>query len=257
MIGVWEEEEVKTLFKLVEDCKKNNISIKEAFLKHAQLYARKPNSVRNYYYHEVDNLNKDNERAKTLGIDITLHEKNNIEYFTKEAEGKLIEQIKGLTSSGISVRKACLTLAGGNVELLLRYQNKYRNYLAKQKGKAISSNNVITFKKPSKGLSESEIQSLFLGLVRLVKKNAILEGEEKYKEKLNHANSQLRKAIVELQSQAREIEKIKAQYSLLKQQSQVLGQSLLLSRCDRADKLRDKMNSLSNKSNKILENENI
>lgn len=59
MIGLWEEEEVKTLFQLVEDCKKNNISIKEAFLKHSQLYARKPNSVRNYYYHEVDNLNKD------------------------------------------------------------------------------------------------------------------------------------------------------------------------------------------------------
>ncbi|MBQ8792944.1 MAG: hypothetical protein IJZ62_05030 [Clostridia bacterium] len=241
MIGIWEEEEVKALFSEVEKCKGENKPIKEAFLLHAQHFARKPNSVRNYYYHEIDNLSKDEERRKNLGIDLSLHEKGNIVYFSKEEEENLMKEIDAMRERGMSVRKACLSLAGGDVDKLLRYQNKYRNHLAKSKPSEKVSDNVIAFKKPSKGLSDSEVQSLFMGLVRLVKKNATLEGEERYKEKLSQANAQLRKAITQLQSQAREIEQIKERYIQLKKENSSLARSLVLSRCDKASKLREKL----------------
>ena len=80
-----------------------------------------------------------------------------------------------------------------------------------------------------------------MGLVRLVKKNATLEGEERYKEKLSQANAQLRKAITQLQSQAREIEQIKERYIQLKKENSSLARSLVLSRCDKASKLREKL----------------
>lgn len=241
MIGIWEENEVKQLFCAVEKCRQENKPIKEAFSQHAKLFARKPNSVRNYYYHEIDNLWRDKARADKLNINLTLHQKANIIYFSHEEEQKLMENIKAMTEKGLSVRKACLTLAGGDVDLLLRYQNKYRNYLAKNKVKLKPADNIIAFKKPSKGLSDGEVQSLFMGLVRLVKKNAVIEGEEKFKEKLNHANAQLRKALATLQSQAREIDKIKERYLKLKEENASLAQSLVVSRCDKASKLREKL----------------
>ena len=53
---IWKNVEVKDLFEAVEDCKKRGEPLKLAFVSHANKYSRKPNSVRNYYYKEVENL---------------------------------------------------------------------------------------------------------------------------------------------------------------------------------------------------------
>ena len=127
MIGVWEDEEVKSLFALVEETKFNKKPLKHAFEKHGILFARKPNSVRNYYYSEVDCLKEDEKRRERLGIDLNKHTKNDIVYFSKEEENLLMEQIENKTREGMSVRKACLAMANGDIDLLLRYQNKYRD----------------------------------------------------------------------------------------------------------------------------------
>lgn len=250
MTGFWEDEEVKALFCLVEKYRAENKTIKDAFLQHGKLYARKPNSVRNYYYHEIDNLLKDGQRAQKLSIDLSLHKKANIVYFSKEEEKNLMQEIKDMTQKGMSVRKACLTLAGGDVDKLLRYQNKYRNFIAHEKNE--KSENVITFQKPCKGLSDSEVQSLFMGLVRLVKKNAVLEGEEHFKIKLNQANDKLRKALFQLQAQAREIDALKDKYLQLKKENAKLVESLIVSRCDKAEKLREKFTGHQFKKDEVL-----
>ena len=71
---IWNDVEVKALFDGVENCKKQNLSLVRAFEEHAKKFSRKPNSVRNYYYHEVDNLAADKVRSARLRIDITKHQ---------------------------------------------------------------------------------------------------------------------------------------------------------------------------------------
>ena len=56
MKGVWSDGEVKDLFKQVQEFKLAGKPTKDAFLQHAKTYGRKANSVRNYYYHELDSL---------------------------------------------------------------------------------------------------------------------------------------------------------------------------------------------------------
>ena len=246
MKGIWDNSEVQDLFNEVENCKSKNKTLREAFMAHAQKYNRQPNSVRNYYYHEVDELGKDSKRLEKLGINLGKHKKNSITYFSQKEEKSLMEKISNLVNQGVSVRKACFMLSNGDVGQMLRFQNKYRNYIGKNKEQkelsiAItpveesfslpSSNNIVAFKKTQKTLSESEVQSLFMGLVRLVKKNAIIEGEEKYKTELCTANNLLRKAITQLNSQERELEKLKSDYLNLKNENSKLTDRLIQKKC--------------------------
>ena len=252
MNGVWEDEEVKNLFATVENAKANNSSLKIAFEKHGVLYARKANSVRNYYYSEVDKLKKDHQRCERLGIDLNKHIKNDIVYFSKEEELSLMEQIESMTKNGLSIRKACLEIAKGDVDLLLRYQNKYRNYISKKKNKTVSEN-IIEFKKPQKSLSDNEVQSLFMGLVRLVKKNAVLEGEEKYKQQLASANLKLRRALVDIQTQALQIEKLKEKYKNLKHENSALIDKIMANHMDKNKQLKIKFRSKEGEIGRIEE----
>lgn len=248
MKGIWKNSEVKELFSVVEIYKEKNKSLREAFIAHAEKYGRKPNSVRNYYYHEVDNLKADNKRLKNLGINLDKHNKTSIIYFSQEEEEKLMQDIDNLVKSGVSVRKACYNLSGGDVGQMLRYQNKYRNFLAKNALKSESNvssqenSNIITFKKvQQRTLSETEVQSLFMGLVRLVKKTALEESEERYRKQISQANENLRKTIMALNSKEREYNKLKEEFTRIKSENSNLVNSVLKLRCDKANKLRIKL----------------
>ena len=244
MKGIWKNSEVKELFNVVEDYKDKNKSLKLAFIAHAEKYGRKPNSVRNYYYHEVDNLKLDGKRLQKLGINLSRHNKSNINYFSPEEEQKLMQEVDALVKKGVSVRKACLTLSGGDVSQMLRYQNKYRNFLARNKKeeKPQTPQNVIAFKKNSKMLTDGDIQSLFLGLVRLVKKNAQEESEQRYKDKLNEAKNLLQKAIVSITSKERDCDKLKEEITRLKSENTKLADLNLKLRCSQAELARKNMN---------------
>ena len=123
----WNEKEVKDLFDEVEICKQSKYALKMAFDSHAKKYNRKPNSVRNYYYHEVDNLQNDDIRRKRLNIDLSKHVKNKLIPFSKEQEDKFLSDIKNLTEKGMSVRSACFQLSGGDMTLMTRLQNNFQN----------------------------------------------------------------------------------------------------------------------------------
>lgn len=248
MKGIWENNEVKELFSVVENYKQKNKSLREAFEAHAEKYGRKPNSVRNYYYHEVDNLKADDKRLKHLGINLSKHNKTSIIYFSQEEEEKLMHDIDNLVKSGVSVRKACYNLSDGDVGQMLRYQNKYRNFLAKNNKinekplEKLESNNVIAFKKvQQRTLSEGEVQSLFMGLVRLVKKTALEESEEKYRKIISDANENLRKTVLALNNRERDYNKLKQEFLRVKSENSSLVNSVLKLRCDNANKLRIKL----------------
>ena len=235
--GCWKDSEVKDLFYTVETQKQNNKPLKQAFIAHALKYKRKPNSVRNYYYFQLDQLKYDIAKTKKLGIDLKQHEKLEIEYFSKDQEDKLIKQIEQQIKEGSSIRKACFNLSGGDLNLMLRYQNKYRNYIAK-KTQTKLPDNVITFHSKKKAsLSDSDINSLFLGLVRLVKRSAIDEFAEKSKEQLAFANTSLRKALVDLNKKEKELDKLKEDFVKLKLENSRLVQNMIKLKCEKASKI--------------------
>ncbi len=252
--GIWKNQEVKELFLEVENVKANNKPLKDAFINHAKKYNRKPNSVRNYYYHEIDNLSKDSKRLEKLKIDLSKHEKSSIIYFSKEEENDLMKKIDDMVSGGMSVRKACYTLSKGDVGQMLRYQNKYRNFLSKTNSaneNNLDGEKIIKFTKKRTTLTDNEIQSLFMGLVRLVKRNAIEEISDKVKVDFENANQELRKAIIELHNKEKEYKDLKNEFLKIKEENAKLISNMIKLKCDKATKLREKLEK--QKLNKIVD----
>lgn len=237
--GCWEDQEVVDLFNQVEFQKESNKPLKEAFKNHAEKYRRKPNSVRNYYYYQLEQLKNDITKTKRLGIDLSLHEKIEIEYFSKDEEDRLISKIDKLVKSGQSIRKACYQLSGGDLNLMLRYQNKYRNHIAKAQSKTkVMPDNIISFScKKKASLTDGDINSLFLGLVRLVKRSAIEEYTQNMKDTQNSANEMLRKTIIDLNKKNKELSDLKESLVKLKLENSRLVQDMMKLKCQKADKL--------------------
>ena len=210
MNSIWSDEEVKSLFNTVEEKRGKGESLKNAFSMHAQKFHRKGNSVRNYYYHEVDNLGKDDARRTRLNIDLKKHIKNRLVPFSKEQEEKFLSEVKALTDKGMSVRSACFKLSNGDMTLMTRLQNKFQNL---KKEKAEKQDNIITFK-TRKTLTDADINSLFAGLVKLVKKNAYEEVNVKIKEEKETSEYLLKEAYLELNKKEKEINKLKDELKL-------------------------------------------
>lgn len=210
----WKDEDVKKLFEIVEQNKSKNQSLLTAFTEYAKLTGRKRNSVRNYYYQELTELQNNKLRANKLNIDIKKHIVNESILFTEKETRSIISNILKLNNEGYSIRKACLKLANNDVNLMVRYQNKYRSVLKtnpqlieeiskelniNQLKTNINSSNLIYFKKQEpKAITENDINSLFLGLIKLVKKSATESVEKKLISELDFANSTLRKTLVKL-----------------------------------------------------------
>ena len=168
-IGKWSDQEVSALFRFVEANKDKGTPLIKIFKSYADLTKRHQNSVRNYYYKEILSLSNDNVRAKKLGIDLSMHVAKNVKPFSDEDTGKLINEINNLLGQGFSVRRACLTLASGDVGLMIRYQNKYRLETKYKKGSG-NLNNLIKMPTRQSGITDEEINALMLGLIKLVKK---------------------------------------------------------------------------------------
>lgn len=294
---IWKDEEVKSLFEDVEWCKNKNLPLRTAFLQHAQKFGRKCNSVRNYYYFEVDNLQNDAPRRQRLNVDLSQHQKTHFQNFDKQNEEELFEKIQTLMRSGLSARAACLQISGGDLQLLTRFQNKYQNmkrklknaqnFIAPQDKQGIQGiqdaqnnqnnsvnqsvyggqgnyenqenrnnqvrqenstiqriaensvqgvdvqnfdeiqpdalDNIIPFRSTKKSLSDADINSLFLGLVRLIKKNA---QEEASVEKQSSANAILRKAFSDLTKKEKENLQLKDDFAHLKAENALLRKKL-------------------------------
>ena len=155
---------------LIEKAKSGNVRT-SAFEEVARQTSRKPNSVRNYYY---KNLAK--EKAKF------------VPFSPAEVKNSLREIILG-TSRGESVRSICFRLADGDKSKMLRFQNKYRTILRSHPQKItnmknelesqgylvkspLKSNIVMLPERSNKKLTDNDINNLFLGLMRLIKKQA-------------------------------------------------------------------------------------
>lgn len=248
--GFWEDAEVIDLFSEVEKVKREKGHLKQAFFTHAKKYTRKPNSVRNYYYAEVDNLLRNRLRARKLNIDLRFHKKQAVEFFTNREKEDVISKIKQLVKDGNSVRQACLKLSGGNIALMLRYQNKYRNEVLKEK-KDNKTVNILEFKSKQQSLSQTDINSLFLGLVKLVRKTALEEASQEIFKEKEALTTSLNKAINEARKKEQQLFLCQEQLEHLKEENKRLQQIVDLKKANRAKLLSEKLSKYKAGSKEI------
>ncbi len=241
-MNIWNNEEVKSLFQTVEESKKNQKSLKNAFVAHANRFKRKPNSVRNYYYMEVENLKKDKKRCGMLGINLTLHEKSLFQNFDKTEEEKLVNQIDQLQKQGFSVRSACMKLSKGDLTLMTRLQNKYQNI--KRKETSEKKDNIIMFRQNRKVLTDNDITSLFMGLVRLIKKTAMEDAMEKAQ---LTATRNLKQALTDLEDKNKKIELLEKKLENMK----IENEKLLSLQKDKNGLLKARLLSAKNNSSNL------
>ena len=246
----WNDKEIKKLFLTVENAKSENKSLVEAFSIFAKKSKRKPNSVRNFYYQEVANLIKDSKKANLLGIDLNKHEVVNSTKFSIEETKNLVKEILRKKCMGCSVRKACFELANNDVMKMVRIQNKFRNVLQNEKdlyeeclqeikkeglydvklkregsaNKVSDKNaNVVYLKRQEdKRLSDEDINSLFMGLVKLVKRTAFESAEKQFFSENQHEKENFRKVVSKLNNAEKTIENLKMENETIKKRSKAL-----------------------------------
>jgi len=239
--GKWKEQEVKELFSTVEECKRKGQPISNAFSAHALKYSRRCNSVRNYYYAELASLYEDAARVKALNINLSNHTKQVFVEFDKEEAYALIKRVICNMAKGKSVRATCLELSGGNIEKMIRYQNKYRsalksnvdlinevmhdldakgtpyvNPLKEENPQEAVGANVLQMPKLKSKITDADISGLFFGIIRLIRKTTEEEISSKLKSECEFANSTLRKTLVTLNEKDKLIRNLSSTNSELK-----------------------------------------
>ena len=156
----------------------------------------------------------------------------------------------------MSVRKACLKLAGDNLGKMIRFQNKYRNVLKgnqallsqcikelKEEGIEVNikqkvtpcPNNILVMPKQKGALSDKDIEALFMGLVRLVKRVANEQAEVQNRIEMKRTNDNLAKAYVELSSKESEIKNLSTSLEKLKSENKNLKTCLQEKRSKEAE----------------------
>lgn len=218
----WNEKEIKKLLLTVEKAKDKNKPIQEAFVTFAKFSNRHPNSIRNFYYEFLENAKKDKNYSKD--INFSKHLVNKPKFFSNEEANQLFDKINELTSKGLSVRQACFKLAEGNLKFMVRYQNKYRCIL---KEKGTNKPTVLKFPLKTQRLTDEDIKSLFLGLVKLVKQSAITDATNVLKTENDFKADTLRKALVEISQKNKKIADLVKQNKSLFSKNLELEQKLI------------------------------
>ncbi|MFA6860059.1 MAG: hypothetical protein WCR30_01565 [Clostridia bacterium] len=227
--GLWEDKKAKELFDFIEEQKQKNIPLIKAFDLFAEKTGRKQNSVRNYYYFQLKHFEKNPTEAKKTGVILNNHRKTIAKKFSDKEEKELIEKVDKLRSEGKSVRKACLLLANSNIAEMIRLQNKIRQLKKKNMGfnsTSVQQKNVVQMPIKKNIVSENEISSLFLGLVKMVQKNALHLAETKVVCEKQRMQSEINEAQKSVKNKENEIEALKREKSLLSIKSKELEKEL-------------------------------
>lgn len=225
----WNEKEIKTLFNIIEKNAEKNLPIMRSFEQFSKKSRKNKLTIRNFYYNFIKILKNNPQVASKYEIDLSKHSVQNFEHFDENQEKELMANIEELMNKGHSAREACQKLSGGDIKKMIRLQNKYQN--CKQKC------NVINFpkqeqKKMSNKLTNNEINSLFLGLVKLVREQAFGESKEKVKQYLEISDQEKRKHIIEVNESKAEIKSLKEKILELEKQNNQLNSQLISYRID-------------------------
>lgn len=196
-INGYTKEEAQSLVKYVCEGRGRGKTLTRIFEEYAKSSGRAKGSVRNYYYALLKST--ENEEVKKIleGTDLRAED---IRPFTDEETDKILRAILKEKSKGVSVRRAVLNLANGDDKLMLRYQNKYRNVMAKQpeKIRSLMKEAGYTVRDEGRKAIEDRINSLYNELNEgLKEENARLTAVIK---KLTDENFLLKLQVKNLQS---------------------------------------------------------
>lgn len=212
------KEKLKNVFLYIQDeIVKNKMTIIKAIENVAKKLKIKKESAKNYYYKNLKYLRENLSFAKEVGINLNNFEKKEFEKFNLKTKEELFNKVNENLKKGISVRQTCMQLSNNNAKLMLRLQNKYRNML-KQKNKGEQKmesvekdNKVINIIKAkqelNKNITDSEINALFMGLIKIVKKAAIENANAELKSECLEATQNFRQTIVDLNKKEMELKK--------------------------------------------------
>ncbi len=117
----WQPNEQQILWDEIEKASQSGKALRAAFDAVAQKTGRKPNSIRNFYYVSVKNGGAPNGVACQRALPFTP--------FDDQELHELVRQVLLGRAQGKSVRACVGELGGGDRQLALRYQNKYRSML--------------------------------------------------------------------------------------------------------------------------------
>lgn len=195
-INGYTAEEAGNLVKYVCEGKQKGKTLTRIFEEYARKTGRAKGSVRNYYYALLRSTGNKEVKKLLRGTDLKAEP---VRAFTDEETDMILRRILTEKSKGISVRRAVLELAGGDDKLMLRYQNKYRNVLAKQPERIQSIKRECGIPEDEgKRQIEREIDGLYDRLASsLREENARLKGEI---ESLKGENARLKLQVKNLQS---------------------------------------------------------
>lgn len=208
-------EKIKTLFLNIQKLKQDKkISLNKAIESVSNTLKIKSESARNYYYKSLNFLRLNPEIAKNMGIDLNNFIKKDFERFESDKKQYMFNFITSNLRKGKSVRQSCMELANNDAKLMLRYQNKFRN-MQKQNNKKGENKpmqqNVINITKAkrdmNKKITEREINALFLGLVKIIKKSAQENMEEELKTEVEEATQNFRQTLIDLNKKEVELKK--------------------------------------------------
>ena len=207
----WSIQNIKDLIAMAKG--RGESSLLDVFNKYALISGRKPYSVRNFYYKLCELYENNAEIRQVLN-------KNGIKlnvdsfHFTNAETERLMWAVLDNTDRK-SVRQKCLELANGDMKLMIRYQNKYRNTLKNdaelvekviaslnsqdKSTRLIKKNNISVMPVlREKEVSNKDIEALFWGLVRLVKKSAEEDIDATLRREAEFANTALQNSLIDL-----------------------------------------------------------
>lgn len=197
-INGYTEDEARAFVQYMYAGKRAGRTLSSLFEGYAEKTGRAKGSVRNYYYALLRSTG--NREVKKLLRGTNLHAEP-IRAFSDEETDRVLREILTEKSKGISVRRAVLNLSGGDDKLMLRYQNKYRNVLAKQPERIRrlkTECGIADDGDEGKRRIEREIDGLYDRLASSLKEeNARLKAQVK---KLSDENAVLRLRVKNLQS---------------------------------------------------------
>ncbi|MEF9972337.1 MAG: hypothetical protein RSJ41_00570 [Clostridia bacterium] len=113
----WSEGEANLLWETADEAQQQGLPLKSVFERIARETGRRPNSIRNYYYAQVQKRVGDEARPARFVP------------FTQDEVDTLMEQVLRATAQGYSVRSCLQRISGGDHSLMLRFQNKYRSVI--------------------------------------------------------------------------------------------------------------------------------
>lgn len=247
-------EKIKKMFLIIKNEKLKNGTLSDALNKVSFSFNIKKESAKNFYYKSLKFLNENTQMAKEHNINLDILKTETFKKFSEDEKINLVNFVDQNLLQGISIRQSCLMLANNDAKQMLRLQNKYRNIKKlslKQKNKTRGDKNmnVINITKAkdklNKKISDNEINALFMGLIRIVKKAAMDSANNELKTECDIANENFRQTIIDLNKKEAELKRVQEVNIELKEKVESQQKQI----CLLLDKLsKRKLGSLEKKS---------